>query len=240
MVVGLETFRKYFEGYYGDYVVIGGVACELALKSLGLDFRGTRDFDIVIVSETIARGFGIKLKQFIREGGYSVQPRKSNGKLTFFRFLNPKNDAFPSQLEFATEKPFDDWEGDFAPLDAGDAHSSLSAILFDPDFYHFILDNTSISNGISVIRLEGLIPLKCLAFLKLSRMDNPSPKITANIEKHRQDIFRLAEALPAGVFPLPEKVATATSEALNLIAERPADENEADVLIMLRQFYGLL
>ena len=74
MVVGLETFRKYFEGYYGDYVVIGGVACELALKSLGLDFRGTRDFDIVIVSETIARGFGIKLKQFIREKAMASLP----------------------------------------------------------------------------------------------------------------------------------------------------------------------
>ena len=89
------------------------------------------------------------------------------------------------------------------------------------------------------MRLEGLIPLKCLAFLELSQGDNLSPKIIANIEKHRQDIFRLADALPDGVFPLPEKVASITAEALERIAENPQAENAAEILTMLRQFYSL-
>ena len=47
MVNGLEKFRDYFQDYTEDYVLIGGVACELALNSLRLEFRPTDDFDIV-------------------------------------------------------------------------------------------------------------------------------------------------------------------------------------------------
>ena len=87
MVNGLEKFHNYFQNHTGDYVLIGGVACELALNSLRLKFRPTDDFDIVIVSENLQQGFGVALKQFIRDGQYSVQKRKSNDKPTFFRFL---------------------------------------------------------------------------------------------------------------------------------------------------------
>ena len=241
MVTGLDIFRSYFQDYPNDYVVIGGVACELALKTMDLEFRGTNDFDIVVVSEMTAQGFGAAFKRFVNDGGYTVPPRKSNGRPTFFRYIDPKNHDFPSKLELATGQPSDDWKGNFAPLDAGDDHSSLSAILFSPGFYRFILDNAVVSNGISIMRLEGLIPLKCHAFRELSRQDNPTPKTLANIEKHRADIFRLAEALPTGkTFGLPDEVATSTAEALNLIADHPASENEAEVLTMLRQFYGLL
>ena len=239
MVTGLETFREYFQNFSKDYVVIGGIACELALESRGLDFRPTSDFDIVIVAGNSTHGFGLKLKQFIHDGKYKAKLRKSTGDPTFFCFLDPEEDSFPSKLELATGKPFDDWKWDFAPLDAGDARSSLSAILFETDFYRFILDNAVVVHGISTMRLEGLIPLKCLAFLELSRRDNPSEKILANVEKHRQDIFRLADALPDGSFPLPEKVASTTAEALARIAEKPLAENEAEILAMLRQFYSL-
>lgn len=239
MVNGLDIFRKYFEKYNSDYVLIGGVACELALDSLRLDFRPTDDFDIVIVSENLAQGFGLVLKQFIKDGQYSVQHRKSNDKPTFFRFLEPKDDSFPSKLELASVKPYDEWEWDFAPLDAGDSRSSLSAILFERDFYRFILDNAVTLRGISSMRLEGLIPLKCLAYLELSQQENPSPKMQANIEKHRQDIFRLAEALPSGLFPLPKNVADVMQEAFSKIAASFRSDDESDTLTMLRNFYQL-
>ena len=239
MVTGLETFREYFQNFSRDYVVIGGVACELALDSLRLDFRPTDDFDIVIVSENLAQGFGLKLKQFIRDGKYKAKLRKSTGKPTFFCFLDPEEDSFPTKLELATDTPAEDWEWDFTPLDAGDDRSSLSAIVFETDFYRFILNNATVLHGISTMRLEGLIPLKCLAFLELSQLDNPSKEDLLNIEKHRQDIFRLADALPDGTFPLPEKVASTTAEALARIAENPLVENAAEILTMLRQFYGL-
>lgn len=90
-----------------------------------------------------------------------------------------------------------------------------------------------------VISLEGLMTLKCCALLDLSRKENPSQKDFANIEKHRQDIFRLADGLPDGSFPLPEKVAAVTTEALNRIAETALIETEVELLAMLRQFYNL-
>ena len=239
MVNGLDTFRRYFQAYSNDYVIIGGVACELALDSLHLEFRPTDDFDIVIVSENLNRGFGTALKQFIKAGKYSVQHRKSNNKPTFFRFLNPMDDSFPSKLELATVKPSNDWKWDFAPLDISDEHSSLSAILFETDFYNFILDNAIVYNGISTMSLEGLLPLKCLAFLELSQQENPSPKTIANIEKHRQDIFRLAEILPNNSFPLPENVASITKEALNSFSNKIQTQEEAEIIAMLKHFYML-
>lgn len=102
MVNGLETFRDYFQNHSADYVLIGGVACELALNSLRLEFRPTDDFDIVIVSENLNQGFGEALKKFIQEGKYSVKRRQSNNKPSFFCFLSPQNDDFPSKLELAT------------------------------------------------------------------------------------------------------------------------------------------
>ena len=144
-----------------------------------------------------------------------------------------------TNMLLAGPKPYDEWEWDFAPLDAGDAKSSLSAILFEKDFYGFILDNKVDSNGISTMRLEGLIPLKCLAYLELSKESNPSPKVLANIEKHRQDIFRLAEVLPGGSFQLPTNVAEITKEALQLIASKTQNDEAFEILEMLRQFYLL-
>jgi hypothetical protein len=73
----------------------------------------------------------------------------------------------------------------------------------------------------------------------LSRLENPSAKILANIEKHRQDILRLADILPDGIFTLPGTIRTTTKEALNKIAAMTNSETETEILAMLRQFYGL-
>ena len=90
MVTGLETFHEYFQNFSSDYVVIGGVACELALNSLQLDFRPTDDFDIVVVAENLTQGFGEKLKQFIHDGGYKVKLRKAMGNQPSFASLSQR------------------------------------------------------------------------------------------------------------------------------------------------------
>ena len=51
MVAGLECFRDYFKDFPEDYILIGGVACELILNSMQLQFRVTNDFDRVIIAE---------------------------------------------------------------------------------------------------------------------------------------------------------------------------------------------
>lgn len=42
---GLETFRRCFEGFADQYVLIGGTANYLALDAAGLDARATKDLD---------------------------------------------------------------------------------------------------------------------------------------------------------------------------------------------------
>lgn len=239
MVNGIDIFRHYFQGFSSDYVLIGGVACELALNSRSLEFRPTDDFDIVIISENLKRGFGSALKNFIRDGGYIVQHRKSNHRPTFFRFVNPVNGDFPAMLELATDKPDEDWSWDFVPLDVGDEKSSLSAILFEKDFYHFIRSNALIINGVSSLPLEGLIPLKCLAVLELSRFESPSPKMLANIEKHRLDIFHLTSALPGGTFAVPPIVGSTIKEALEKMETSEVTETQQEFISALREFYRL-
>lgn len=58
MVVGLESFKKWFKDYEEQYVIIGGTACSLLMMDEGLDFRATKDLDMVLIIEAITPEFG--------------------------------------------------------------------------------------------------------------------------------------------------------------------------------------
>jgi len=49
MVRGLDIFRDYFKDYTDKYILIGGTACDLAMENMGLNFRATKDLDIVLI-----------------------------------------------------------------------------------------------------------------------------------------------------------------------------------------------
>ena len=53
MVKGLDTFREAFAGHADRYVLIGGVAASLTLEEAGIEFRSTRDLDIVLIIEAL-------------------------------------------------------------------------------------------------------------------------------------------------------------------------------------------
>lgn len=46
------------------------------------------------------------------------------------------------------------------PLHIDDEVSSLSAILLNDDYYHFLLDGRTVTDGISILDAEHIIPLK--------------------------------------------------------------------------------
>ena len=48
MVRGLDVFRRHFAGHTDQFVLIGGTAATLAMAEAGLDFRATKDLDIVL------------------------------------------------------------------------------------------------------------------------------------------------------------------------------------------------
>jgi len=52
MVNGLERFRKHFAPYTDQYILIGGTACTVIMQEAGLDFRATKDLDIVLYSSS--------------------------------------------------------------------------------------------------------------------------------------------------------------------------------------------
>ena len=50
MVNGLDKFGEYFKDYGGNYILIGGAACDMLIEDAGLNFRATKDLDIIFNS----------------------------------------------------------------------------------------------------------------------------------------------------------------------------------------------
>lgn len=194
MVSGIDIFRKYFSDFKDQYTVIGGFACDLLMTDAGLDFRQTMDIDMVLTVEALTTEFARAFWEFIEQGGYQARQR-SNGKPEFYRFVNPTNPAYPKMIElFSRPQNNVSLQPDthLMPLHIDDEISSLSAILLNDDYYHFLLDGRTVMDGISILDAEHIIPLKMKAWLDLK--DKKAQGIHVNsrdIRKHRLDVFRL-------------------------------------------------
>ena len=194
MVRGFEKFTEAFKTFEDCYVLIGGVACLVAMEDVGLDFRTTKDFDIVLIVEALNSKFVKCFWQFIQDGGYEIR-EKSSGKKEFYRFQKPTDRSFPFMLELFSRKPDVlklSNESTLTPIPTDQDVSSLSAILLNADYYSFISSHKIISNGLSVVSSETLIPLKAKAWLDLSeRLANGERIDRKVIKKHKNDIIRL-------------------------------------------------
>ena len=60
MIIGIDSFKEWFKGYEEQYVIIGGTACDILMSKEGLDFRSTKDIDLVLIVEAINAEFGIR------------------------------------------------------------------------------------------------------------------------------------------------------------------------------------
>ena len=72
MVRGIESFRKWFQGYEEQYAIIGGTACDLLMTDEGLDFRATKDIDLVLIIEAVDADFGHRFWEYVIETGVQV------------------------------------------------------------------------------------------------------------------------------------------------------------------------
>lgn len=90
MVKGLDLFQKHFAGFTDRYVLIGGTASSLSMDALGVDFRLTKDLDIVLIVEALDGEFVQAFWEFVGLGDYANQQR-STGKRLFYRFSKPAN-----------------------------------------------------------------------------------------------------------------------------------------------------
>lgn len=225
MVKGLDVFQKHFADHPGQFILIGGTAATVAMELAGLDFRATKDLDIVLHIEALTPAFGEIFWSFIESGKYEIREASDTGKPVLYRFQKPADTSFPFMLELFCRSPdgIRLAEGSrLTPIPFDDVVSSLSAILLDDAYYNFILAGRRESGGLTWIGEDRLIPLKAHAWLDLSsRKDRGEPVDSKNIRKHGNDVIRLSQLLsPDTRITLPMTVAADLDRFLrNLVSD---------------------
>ncbi len=209
MVKGLAHFLKHFSGYHDRFILIGGAACELWMTGRGLEFRATKDLDIVLVDESLPLEFFQRFWAFVKEGRYESH-HQSETRPSFYRFRKPANSDHPFMVELFSRN-FLEIPGDvhLTPIPAGGVISSLSAILLGDDYFNFIVSSRALIDGVPTVPVQCLIPLKARAYLDLiERQATGATVDSKDVRKHRNDVFRLYLTLaPADRFPLPAPLA---------------------------------
>lgn len=251
MVRGLEIFRERFRGYSDRYMLIGGAACDLAMGEAGLEFRATKDLDIVLCVESLDTAFVAAFWAFVREGEYQVQQRAEGGR-QFYRFQRPKMANFPFMLELFSRSPEDlpvAQGSHLTPIPTAEEVSSLSAILMDAEYYGFIRSAAEEINGLPIVGPTGLIPLKARAWLDLTERKAGGESIDSrDIKKHKNDVFRLYQIIdPEAKLEVPDKVKAdmatfvtrAASEGVDLKALGMPKAGLESILADLRKLYRI-
>ena len=241
MVRGLDIFRERFQTHRESLVLIGGAACDAWFSRLNMDFRATKDLDIVLILEAVNEDFVTAMRAFIAEGRYEIRQRSDGGAPVLYRFAKPADARFPAMLEIFSRAP----EGlslsadqTIVPIPTGEGAHSLSAILLNPDYHALILQQQETLDGIAFANATALIPLKAKAWLDLSTRRAAGESIdTRDIAKHRADVFRLAATLPGDTRVELSEVIRA--DLVTFLAAFPAESAEwAAILSSIKNTVG--
>jgi hypothetical protein len=252
VVIGLDPFREYFAGCEGQYVLIGGTACDIIFGEAGIEFRQTRDFDMVLCIEALDTQFAERFWAFIEAAGYQNRQR-GDGEKQFYRFEKPKDPRFPSMIEVFARKPdaIPLAEGShLTPVPLGGDLESLSAILLDDDYYELLRNSIRVLNGIAVAHERTLIPFKARAYLDMEERRAAGDETVgkAKVNRHRADVFRILALIAAGeVTTLPGSIATDVARFCETVeADNTFDPKangfttpKAELIARLRAAYGL-
>lgn len=252
MVSGVESFRKWFAEHTDQYTIIGGTACDLLMSEDGLDFRATRDIDMVLIVESLTPEFGRRFWEYVKAAGYEHR-NKSTGEPQFYRFSKPSSREYPYMIELfsgrvdAIELPED---AVLTPLPLDDEISSLSAILMDADYYQFLREGKVVLNDIPVLDAAHLIPFKAKAWLDLTERNRNGEHVDSkNIRKHKNDVFRLSILLTSDIrvilsaairSDLEKFFSAMEAETIDLKAFGIRSQSQQEILQKLKTIYGLL
>jgi hypothetical protein len=222
---GIDKFREYFKEHSAAYVLIGGTACDLLFTDAGLPYRATKDIDIVLCVEVVDAALAKQFAAFIDAADYEVRAMH-DGEKKFYRFAKPKDAAFPAMIElFArprTALGLPDTDK-YVRLSVEEDIISLSALLLDENYYALLQSGRSTIDEVSIANEDILIPFKARAFLDLtSRKAGGGQVDSKDIEKHRNDVFRLLQLVPGDrVIALTDPV----KADLNLFVAAMTNEN---------------
>ena len=247
-MVGIEKFKEFFADYTDQYVLIGGAACDILFSNNFVDFRVTKDLDIVLIVEALTRDFAEKFWEFIRTGNY-INRAKSNGNLQFYRFEKPQSEGYPSMLELFSRTEWNlNTDSVLTPIHIDDSISSLSAILLDESYYEALLEGREVINGISILKPEWIIPFKVKAWLDLqNKKEQNIPIDSKNIRKHRNDVLRIVSELALSPVKLPNKV----KEDMKIFIEqfsvtdtelkslKLSNIHSSEIIQLLKNIYGI-
>ena len=194
MVAGIDSFRDKFRGFEDCYTVIGGAACDILMSEADIDFRLTKDIDMILILEDKKEEFAKTFWEYIMEGKYKCGWKNSD-KMHFYRFTEPI-DGYPVMIELFSRKPGYNLEVEegIIPIHIDDDTSSLSAILLNDDFYDFMLKGRRVVDGISVLGADYIIPFKMYAWVDLKRRKSKGEHVNErDYKKHKNDVFRLLQ-----------------------------------------------
>jgi hypothetical protein len=223
MVVGLERWRAHFADYADRYVLVGGVACDRLMEDAGLAFRATKDLDVVLFVELLDASFARAFWDFISAGGYQMRARADGGQL--YRFAKPQAHDYPHMIELFSRAP----EGfELARLPR---------------------DCTLQLQGLPLLSEAGLIPFKAKAYLDLAARKAAGDAVDGrDVRKHRSDVFRLLQLLPAqSARQLPDQIRADMAAFLEAVRGdetfKPGDlglkMSSMDALARLAEAFGL-
>jgi len=250
-VKGLDLFKTRFAAFADQYVLIGGAACTVAMQNVGIDFRATKDLDIVLCVEVLDADFAKALWQFVRDGEYEIREKASGGK-QLYRFTKPKTEGFPFMLELFARAP--DVlalaaDSELTPIPFNDEASSLSAILLDEHYYQFLQEGKREVDGLQIVGPEHLIALKARAWLDLTARKAAGDHVDSkDIRKHKNDVFRLFAIVdPDFTGSVPDQVKSDLASFLEQMQDETLDlkslglgsETLDTVADALQRIYGL-
>jgi hypothetical protein len=251
MVRGLDKFKEHFQQYKDSYILIGGAACSVVMDESGVEFRATKDLDLILCVESLDNGFISAFWEFIKRGHYLNQQR-SDGKRLFYRFAEPEDKDYPEMLELFSRLPDGlkfEGEGRLTPIPVDEETSSLSAILLDEGYYGFLQAGKNEVDGLVIIGQEFLIPMKAKAYLDLSNRKAAGESIDEKkIKKHKNDVLRLYRIIdPENKITLPGNIKADLRDFLTSIENDPVDprslgylrESLKGILSKMREFYDL-
>ena len=194
MVNGFDSFREKFRGYEDCYTIIGGTACDILMGEVGMDFRATKDIDMILLIEERFAEFAAVFWEYIKAGGYRCG-WKNAAIPHFYRFTEPQMHGYPVIIELFSRRPdfqMNRTDIHLTPLPVSDEISSLSAIMLDDNYYRLMLEGRRTVDGVSVLGAEYLILFKMKAWLDLRQKKKTGAHVNErDLRKHKNDVFRL-------------------------------------------------
>lgn len=194
---GFDHFCNYLSGLENLYVIIGGGAASILMEDEGLEFRATKDVDLVVLSRSDE--LNTRILSYVKEGGYKTK-EATEGSPRYYRFREPTKKDCPALIEvFArNELNLDLQDGQYIIPIHDVAVERLSAILLDDEYFEIIQKNLVTSqSGIPLINALANICLKARAHRELFDRKTAGDKTVDEkvVQKHLKDIWRIATVL---------------------------------------------